>query len=171
VTCLPGLTAHVRPSCTGTGTDGNRVQVIYAVEQGKTNRYKNLLPLLRSWVADVDDTFALSSQKTGGGLRVRWVHNKCLPVIAAEVLPAGALRNGFSATVSALKARGYTDKARKYLVLADGTTMCGVGQMYNDSSRTNANDGRYRCSPGWTAAAGRPRTVAQPPPRRTSSCT
>jgi hypothetical protein len=140
---LPGLKAHVRPSCTGTGTDGNRVQVIYAVEKGKTNRYNDLLPLLRSWVADVDDTFALSSQKTGGGLRVRWVHNKCVPVIPAEVLPAGALTNGFSATVKELKARGYTSKTRKYLVFADDARMCGVGHMYNDSSKTgNYNDGR-----------------------------
>jgi len=30
--------------------------------------------MLRSWVADVDDTVALSARKTGGGLRVRWVH-------------------------------------------------------------------------------------------------
>jgi hypothetical protein len=141
---LPGLTAHVRPSCTGTGTDGNRVQVIYAVEKGKTNRYQDLLPLLRSWVADVDDTFALSSQKTGGGLRVRWVHDNCVPVINAEVVPAGALTNGFSATVKELKARGYTSKARKYLVFADDAKLCGVGHMYSDSNKTsNLNDGVY----------------------------
>jgi hypothetical protein len=118
---LRGLTAHVRPSCTGTGTDGNRVQLVYAVEQGKANRYQDLLPMLRSWVADVEDTFALSSQKTGGGLRVRWVHNNCVPVIAAEVLPGGALTNGFSATVKELKARGYTSKTPDIGVFRKGT--------------------------------------------------
>src|SRR6266540_539304 len=102
---LPGLSAHVAPSCSGTGTDGNRVQVIYAVEQGQNDRYSSLLPMLRSWVADVDDTFALSSRKTGGGLRVRWVHRNCVPVIAHEVVPAGSLKNGFTATVAALDAR------------------------------------------------------------------
>jgi len=139
---LPNLSAHVTASCSGTGTDGNRVQVIYAVEQGKTDRYESLLPMLRSWVADVDDTFALSSQKTRGGLRVRWVQQGCVPVIAREVLPAGALTGGFTATMNALKARGYTSKARKYLVFADDTTLCGIGQMYNDSDKTaNHNDG------------------------------
>jgi len=139
---LPGLSEHVEASCSGTGTDGNRVQVIYAVEQGKTDRYDQLLAMLRSWVADVDDTFALSSRKTGGGLRVRWVHQNCVPVIAREVLPAGALKNGFTATINALKARGYGSKARKYLVFADDATLCGVGQMYGDSGKDrNHNDG------------------------------
>src|SRR6266540_883212 len=139
---LPGLTEHVAPSCSGTGTDGNRIQVLYAVEQGKTDRFDALLPMLRSWVADVDDTFALSSRKTGGGLRTRWVHRDCEPVIVREVLPAGSLKNGFTATMDALKARGYKNKARKYLVFADDATLCGVGQMYNDSGKdVNYNDG------------------------------
>jgi hypothetical protein len=140
---VSGLKRHVAPSCSGTGKDGNRVQVIYAVEKGKPDRYKKLLPALRSYVADVDDTFAMSAKKTRGNLRVRWVHKKCVPVIAREVLPAGSLRKGFKSTVQALKAKGYNSKTRKYLVFADDTKLCGVGQMYNDSSRTNNyNDGR-----------------------------
>jgi hypothetical protein len=140
---LGGLKRHVAPSCSGNGKDGNRVQVIYAVEKGKTDRYKKLLPALRSYVADVDDTFAMSSKKTRGNLRVRWVHTKCTPVIAHEVLPAGSLRKGFKPTVDALKKRGYTSKARKYLVFADDTKLCGVGQLYNDAAKKgNYNDGR-----------------------------
>jgi len=140
---LSSLSKHVAPSCSGNGRDGNRVQVIYVVEKGKTDRYKKLLRSMRSWVADVDDTFALSAKKTGGNLRVRWVHKNCVPVIAREVLPAGSLHKGFSATIKALKARGYTSKARKYLVFADDTKLCGIGQMYDDSSKTgNYNDGR-----------------------------
>lgn len=91
------------PSCSGTGTDGNRVQVIYAVESGRTDRYSTLLPQLRSWVADVDDTFAVSAAKTSpggpqGSRRVRWVHRAtsggCTPVIARVVLPAGSCATG-----------------------------------------------------------------------------
>jgi hypothetical protein len=66
-------------------------------------------------------------------------------VIAHEVLPAGSLSGGFSATMTALKNRGYTSTARKYLVFADDSALCGIAQMYNDSAKvtTNANNGRY----------------------------
>jgi len=141
----PGLSQHVAPSCSGTGGDGNRVQVIYAFEQGKPDRYNDLLPLLRSWVADVDDTFALSSRKTGGGLRVRWVHANCVPDIKREVLPAGALYgDDINVMIEALDARGYNRPTRKYLVFADATRLCGIGQMYPDSDKnSNLNDGAY----------------------------
>lgn len=158
---VPTLAQHLSPSCSGTGTDGNRVQVIYAVDSGKTDRYTTLLPQLQSWVADVDDTVGVSAAKTGGNRRVRWVHNACMPVIAHEVLPAGTLAAGFNSTYTALKARGYTSAARKYLVFADDSALCGVGQMYNDSAKaaTNANNGAYTMfarvdSPCWTFPAG-----------------
>ena len=166
---LASLSRHVRPSCSGTGSDGNRIQVIYAVESGKKDRYKTLLPSLKSWVADVDDTFAASSAKTAragqpDSRRVRWVHRKtdggCVPVIKHEVLPAGSLRKGFSSTVEALKERGYKSAARKYLVFADTAELCGVGGMWVDDDKTdNANDGDYPSyarvdSPCWAFRTG-----------------
>jgi hypothetical protein len=140
---VSSLARHVAPSCSGTGSDGNRIQVIYAVEEGRTDRYAKLLTSLRSWVADVDDTFAASAERTGGGRRVRWVHQDCVPVIKHEVLPAGALK-GFSDTISALKARGYDSPSRKYLVFADASQLCGIANLYADSAKSgNANDGAY----------------------------
>jgi hypothetical protein len=155
---LAGLARHVPPSCTGTGTDGNRVQVMYAVEKGQPDRYSEVLTAIRSWVADVDDTIAVSAQKTGGNLRVRWVHKNCVPVVTHVVLPAGGL-GSFSSTITALRKLGYTDQARKYLVFADATRLCGVAQLYKDSAVSdNANDGKYAMygrvdSPCWTFKA------------------
>lgn len=163
---LRQLARHVAPSCSGTGTDGNRVQVIYAVEAGRTDRYARLLTSIRSWVADVDDTFAASSARTGGGLRVRWVHHGCVTDIDHQVLPAGSLGNGFAATVAALRARGYTDPTRKYLVFADDASLCGIGQLYQDTAKAgNANDGEYPMfaradSPCWTVERGWHSTAA-----------
>jgi hypothetical protein len=166
---LGSLRSHVRPSCSGTGTDGNRIQVIYAVEAGKKDRYSALLPRIRSWVADVDDTFAASSAKTAragkpDSRRVRWVHRKadggCVPTVKHEVLSAGSLKGGFKSTVSALKARGYDQASRKYLVFADTAELCGIGGMWIDSDKKdNANDGDYPSyarvdSPCWTFRAG-----------------
>ena len=160
---LPNLTHHVMPSCTGTGSDGNRIQAIYAIEKGQTDRYTKLAPLLRSWIADVDDTFAASTSSTGLPRRVRWVNvpvdGTCRPVVKRVTLPAGSL-DTFQATVKALKATGLTSPARKYLVFADTAKLCGVGGMYVDSDKVdNANDGTYPTyarvdSPCWAFKSG-----------------
>lgn len=139
------LGSHVQPSCSGTGRDGNRVQVLYVREAGTASRYSAVLPVLRHEVANVDDVFAVSARETGGRRRVRWVHDaRCLPVIGNVVVPRGALGSDFFATISALKRQGFDAPSRKYLVFADADRLCGIGTTYDDRSRTdNANDGRY----------------------------
>lgn len=161
----PGLTQHVTPSCTGTGTDGNRVQVLYARESGQTDRFAAVLPLLEDYVARVDDVFAVSSGQTGGGRRVRWVQTPaCAPDIRQVVLPSGALGSSAPGTFDAVRAAGYDARNRKYLVFAEGYNLdngasCGVGEFYEDSSAmSNLNNGyasliaRVDCWAGTTAA-------------------
>ena len=141
----PGLTAHVAPSCTGDGVDGKRVQAMYVREATTPSRYGVVLPLLQNEVANVDDVFAVSAQKTGGVRRVRWVHSGCVPVIPEVVVPAGALAS-FSATKEALSGLGYNDPNRKYLAFADASVLCGIGTFYPDSRPVgNPNDG-YKAS-------------------------
>ena len=137
------LSAHVTPSCSGSGTDGNRVQVLYVHEAGVASRLSSVLPVIRNEIANVDDVFALSAQQTGGQRRVRWVHDAdCAPVVKNVTLPTGALGSDFWATVKAVKAAGYADPHRKYLMFADASKLCGIGTLYDDPSLTrNANDG------------------------------
>lgn len=136
---LGGLGAHVSPSCTGT-EDGNRVQALYVREAGTASRYAQVRPALGSFVADIDDTFALSSP--GSGRRVRWVQDaSCVPVIPEVVVPKGTLigNRGVTSLASALKAAGHNRPSRKYLAFADAATLCGIGQMYLDDSADSAN--------------------------------
>jgi hypothetical protein len=137
------LTQHVEPSCTGTGTDGNRVQVVYARAEGLADRLPEVEALIRGEVATVDDVFAVSSDATGGGRRVRWVSDSsCRVVIQRVSLPRGALGSSLDATFDALRAAGLTAPDRKYLVFSEGASICGVGEMYPDTSRVgNYNDG------------------------------
>jgi hypothetical protein len=137
------LGAHVAPSCSGTGTDGKRVQVLYVHEASTPSRYADVLPVLRNEVANVDDVFAVSSEQTGGGRRVRWVHDAdCLPVVQDVTVPDGALGPDFWGTVNALQALGFDDPNRKYLTFADANQFCGIGTLYNDLRLTdNYNDG------------------------------
>jgi hypothetical protein len=142
-TRLAGLREHVAPSCSGTGTDGNRVQVLYVHQVGGPSRYARVLPTLRNEVANVDDVFAVSAQQTGGQRRVRWVHDAgCRPVIKDVTLPRGALGSDFWGTIAALKKLGFTNPHRKYLMFADATQLCGIGTFYDDDRTSgNANDG------------------------------
>lgn len=146
-----GLTQHVAPSCTGTGSDGDRVQVAYVTQVGATNRYASVLPALESYVADVDDVMAVSSAETGGGRRVRWVTDaSCVPVVLDVVLPPGSLGSpgdadgGFNATINAMRLAGYGSVGRKYLMFVDADNLCGIAQVYPDSTKaSNNNDGRF----------------------------
>jgi 5-hydroxyisourate hydrolase-like protein (transthyretin family) len=140
---IPGLGQHVAPSCTGTGTDGKRVQAMYLHEAGTNSRYTQVLSLLRNEVANVDDTYAVSSRKTGGDLRVRWVHDaSCAPVILDVTVPSGSLGSDFEATISALENLGYNDPSRKYVAFADDNQFCGIGTVYQkDQATGNPNDG------------------------------
>jgi hypothetical protein len=140
---IPGLTKHVAPSCTGTGTDGKRAQAMYVHEANTADRYSQVLALLRNEVANVDDTYAVSSKKTGGDLRVRWVHDaSCAPVILDVTVPAGSLGADFDATISALANLGFNDPNRKYVAFADANAFCGIGTVYQrDTTAANPNDG------------------------------
>ncbi|MGN6300542.1 MAG: hypothetical protein ACTHN8_05555 [Angustibacter sp.] len=138
----PALTQHVSPSCTGTGTDGNRVQVLYAYEAGQTNGLAALKATLQSYVADVDDTFALSSPD--GNRRVRWVTtSSCVPDIRAVQVPAGSFSNtstyGLDEIATAAEAAGIQTTNRKLLTFADSYNICGIGEIYSDDTAASTN--------------------------------
>ncbi len=164
---LGNLGTHASPSCTGTD-DGNRVQVVYAREPSTASRYAALLPSLRSFVADVDDTFALSSPTSGR--RVRWVQDAaCIPAVPEVVVPDGTLtgNRGVRDLATSLAAAGYDRPDRKYLVFADAASLCGIGQMLLDDSAaaSNANNGGIETyarvdTPCWAAGDGEHSTPA-----------
>lgn len=145
---VPGLSSHVDPSCSGTGTDGNRVQAIYAREADQANRYAAVLPLLVNELRTVDDVFAVSARQTGGQRRVRWVHLDCTPVVMNLILPDGALTGVIANTLTAIRALGHDQASRKYLIFADvpfgglGGGACGQAEYYRDTRPAgNDNDG------------------------------
>ncbi len=160
---MAGLSAHVSPSCKGSGTDGNRVQVAYVTQVGRTDRYASVVAALRSYVADVDDVMAKSSAETGGGRRVRWVaDSSCVPIVLHVVLPTGSLVD-FSATITAMENSGYTSASRKYLMFAEDVSpsYCGIAQVYPDGTKSavNFNNGQAPMfeaveSPCWDLGVG-----------------
>lgn len=147
---ISALAAHVSPACTGTGTDGKRVQVVYAYESATPDLSKEAV--IRNEIANVDDTYAVSSYETGGGRRVRWVADtNCVPsIVNAQIAPGligNAARAGadWAAVKSALAAQGLNRSDRKYLVFGDAPAsiggICGLGDQYTDERASgNYND-------------------------------
>jgi hypothetical protein len=86
--------------CYGTGTDGYRVQLMYAREASSPDRYADYEARFREWAAHVDDIFNASAAKTGGIRHVRYVtDSQCRPVIQRVTLSAGAV-NDFAASAT-----------------------------------------------------------------------
>jgi hypothetical protein len=130
-------------TCDGDGSSGYRIQAMYVVEAGHTNRYASLLSSFRIWAAGVDDVVNRSAALTGGVRHLRYVtvpaSGGCVADVLDVTVPAGSLAT-FGATVAAVQALGYTSPARKYLMWTDATTLCGVASLYNDDSPGQGND-------------------------------
>jgi len=138
----PGVT------CDGDGSSGYRVQGMYVVESGRTNRYASLLASLRLWAAGTDDVVNRSAALTGGVRHIRFVTEPggggCVASVLNVTVPAGSMTS-FGATVAAVQALGYTSPGRKYLMWTDATVLCGVASMYTNDGATqaNPNNGSY----------------------------
>jgi hypothetical protein len=133
--------------CIGNGTTGNRVQAIYAYQQGRTNRINSVGPLIRTWAGEISATYDASAAETGGSRQIPFVTNsRCYLSVLAVALPASAMGADFTATVNALHAKGFNKANRKYLVWADANVFCGIGQVIPDSSPGPGNDNNQQGS-------------------------
>lgn len=137
----PPLNAHVDQPCVGTGSDGARVQVLYAHKAGQS-RFAQVKPLLLQEIRFMDDAFALSSASINGVKRVRWLADaQCVPIVGSVQLPDAAF-TGMGETRTALEAAGYLTGTRRVLVYAD-TPMggmgnrCGAAEMHQTSVKAN----------------------------------
>ncbi len=134
--------------CDGDGTSGYRVQTMYVVEAGRTNRYADLKSSFQRWAAGTDDVVNRSAALTGGVRHLRYVTEAggagCVASVLNVTVPAGSMTS-FGATISAVQALGYTAAGRKYLMWTDATNLCGVASMYTNDGATqaNPNNGAY----------------------------
>ena len=68
--------------CYGTGSDGLRVQAIYAHASNVTDHFAQYQASFAQWAGDVDAVFNTSAAETGGTRHVRFVtDSSCAPVI------------------------------------------------------------------------------------------
>jgi alpha-tubulin suppressor-like RCC1 family protein len=141
--------------CYGNGTDGYRVQVIYARASDVTDRYAALAPSLVQWSAAADLVVSASAAETGGVRHIRYVTDAGCNLVVERVTLSPAGDNDINATVSELRAKGFNRTDRKYLLYTDANLYCGIAQMYNDDTASavpgvNANNGHAQV-PGMVA--------------------
>lgn len=148
----PSTYAAASPSvpCDGDGSSGYRVQAMYVVEAGRTNRYASLLPSFQTWAGGVDDVVNRSAALTSGVRHVRYVTEPdaagtgCVAKVLNVTVPAGSMTS-FNATINAVAALGYNLASRKYLMWTDATSLCGIATVYPNDRPTqdNPNNGLY----------------------------
>ncbi|MFI9722130.1 RICIN domain-containing protein [Streptomyces sp. NPDC052396] len=149
-----GGTGKAAPSeqtvpCDGDGSTGNRVQVLYVHGPGN-DRYAEYLASFHKWAADVDTIYYASAQETGGVRHVRFVTGAdCTPSVLNVELPDSALAE-FSATNSALAAKGFDRRDRKYMIFADANVYCGIGTFNGDERPGQDNQSNFGPSYGRT---------------------
>ncbi|GHF67398.1 hypothetical protein GCM10010218_56100 [Streptomyces mashuensis] len=137
--------------CDGDGSTGNRVQVVYVHGPGN-DRYAQYLPSFRAWAADADTIYFASAQETGGVRHIRFVTGAdCTPTVINVEVPDQALAE-FGAMNTALAAKGFDRRDRKYMVFADAKVYCGIGTFNGDERPDSSNLSNFGPSYGRTDA-------------------
>ncbi len=132
--------------CVGSGSDGNRVQAVYAHLAGQPDRLNTLKSSIIRWAGQASGVFNASAAKGGAVRKLRFVTDSgnpgCQVTVQSVELPATADDN-FANTVSAMRTAGFSASNRRYLVWMDANVVCGVGQISLDAKpgQDNFNNG------------------------------
>ena len=131
-----------RIECTGTGQDGDRVQVVYAHPSGTADHLAADVHQLTHDARWADGVFAVSAAQTGGKRHVRWATTSGAAGCSLSWLDI-TLQHGastpFGSLVSELSADGLNAPNRHYLVWVDENAGCGRATLYLDSTPGAAN--------------------------------
>ena len=134
---LSAVTAVNWP-CISTGTDGYRVQMIYAYISGSTNRISTLRPGFETIARRVNAVYHNSGVASGAVRNIRYVTNSACTLSIPAVAITGNINDSNNLRTQ-LRAKGFNSYYRKYLVEVDGGTSCGWGDLSLDSIPTQDN--------------------------------
>lgn len=129
----PLVAATNNVACVGNGTDGPRVKVLYARASDTPSRFAAVMPLLRQYAADADDAINVSAGQRGEGRRLRFETDSSCRVAVTSVALSASGDDSFASMRSELRAKGFNQANRKYLVFMDAAVgICGLGEVYRD---------------------------------------
>jgi len=125
--------------CYGTGSDGMRVQAIYARAADVADRYSQVVGSIRTYAAAADTVFNNSAAETGGVRHVRWVTDSSCNLVVSHVTLSTSGDDSIDNTINELRSQGFNRTDRKYLVWMDAKVYCGIAQVYSDDSPGQTN--------------------------------
>jgi hypothetical protein len=132
-----GLVGDPFTGFTCDGTTGTRVEVLYVREATMPDRYLALQPIIQSWLITADAAFNDGAARGGQSRHMRYltetVGGSCQAVVDKVLVPAGSLAD-FGKSVDAVAALGFNRNDRKYIMLTEGSQVCGVGGKYDDDT-------------------------------------
>lgn len=139
--------------CSGTGVEGPRVRWLYAYPAGGTNRLPNLRDNFASIARRVTAVVYNSSMNSGNvPQKPRFVTNSTCGLTIGAIPISGDMSN-FANIKNQLRARGYTQADRKFIVWVDAGGNCGQGDLWADERPDGGNPNNYG---NMFAAAWRP---------------
>ena len=125
--------------CYGDGSDGRRLQAVYAVAADRPDRFASVAPLIAGYAATADQAFATSAARDGGVRHLRWVTDSgcALSVLHVVLSPTGDDSLGNTRAELFTQGLGRTD--RKYVVWTDAAVYCGIAYVVGDSRPDASN--------------------------------
>lgn len=134
--------------CVGDGTSGNRAQVLYVY--ASTDRFSQYKTSIEQWAIGMSDIYNESAKETGGTRHVRLLHDaNCTPVVSKVQVTSSQLAD-FTSMSNALSQKGYNRQDRKYVIFADSSVYCGIGDFAGDTRKGATNRSNYGPSYGRT---------------------
>ncbi len=129
--------------CTGDGTSGNRIQMLYVVAADRPNNASVVVQQMAAAAAEIDELVRRSSEAMGADLTVRWTHDASCRIEVETVVVSPNGDDDFQATMNALGAAGYDRPDRHYLAWVDDDRYCGIAASFVDDrpSESNYNNG------------------------------
>lgn len=125
--------------CIGDGSSGPRIQAIYAVANDLPDRSAQVVPLIAGWAAQMDGAVNQSAAETGGSLHLRFATDPDCQLDVATVRLSSTGDDSFSNTIAEVRAKGFDRTDRKYVIWADATVYCGIGQVAGGDSAAATN--------------------------------
>lgn len=139
-----GLAAGLAPEtawpCEGTGTEGRRVQFVYAHAGGPTLTASQR-QTFEGVARRIEGTFLTSAQKTGGQRLVRFVTSPTCALSIIDLPVSSAALSSFDSIIAEMRTAGLNRTDRIYHAWTEASTYCGIGTIYRDDRATgNYND-------------------------------
>jgi hypothetical protein len=141
-TAAPSYNLFPLYDCASPGSDGPRVQVLYAHFDNQPDRLNTYMNTFATMIRKTDQVVSDSASLTDGTAHIRWLTDPgCNVVINDVTIPADSSTDAqvlHQVVIQALISQGYQSSDRKYLTFVDSPNFCGISGAVGGISEFNS---------------------------------